>query len=548
MENHSINQTSLEEKILFKKKIGKLKSFTGQGTELISVFIPPGTNRSSVMNQLSEEVSQSSNIKDPKTRKNVQAALRKIIAFLKRIDFKIPETGLAVFSGNISNNPSKTDIKLFTVKPIQKLDTKLYWCDSSFNLDPLKEMLTPKDSYGLITIDKNEATLAVLKGKKYEIIGTFKSRVPGKIRAGGQCISPESIVLLAENKSKPIKDLKVGEVIACYDFNKKKIVSSKVKAKWKSKKSRVKISIENSTFSLNCSKDHTVFIFAENKVKKVKAIELKKGNVMLRAGKDNELIPVKIDSIKKGKKIEMIDIEVGKKNFFANGFLVHNSAQRFERLREEAEHDFYKKIAENANKIFTENNDTLKGVIIGGPGMTKNYFLETDLLDHRIKQKILGKVDLCYTDEAGIRELVNKAQELLKDAEITHEKQLLQKFFERIAKNELVLYGEKEIIEYLKQGRIETIILSEALNKSVLKANCNNCGKENLLIIENSQEQEKKCVYCSSNIEFEEQDFIEWVTELARETNTKTVIVSIETEEGSQFYHGFGGIGAFLRY
>ena len=71
--------------LLFRKKLKKLAEHKGRGTELISLYIPPDTNRSSVMSQLSEEVSQSSNIKSPQTRKNVQGALRKITGFLKNI-------------------------------------------------------------------------------------------------------------------------------------------------------------------------------------------------------------------------------------------------------------------------------------------------------------------------------------------------------------------------------------------------------------------------------------------------------------------------------
>ena len=63
-------------------KFNKLKKFRGKGTELISQYIPGNADRSSVMNALTEEISQSSNIKSPQTRKNVQGALRKIINFL----------------------------------------------------------------------------------------------------------------------------------------------------------------------------------------------------------------------------------------------------------------------------------------------------------------------------------------------------------------------------------------------------------------------------------------------------------------------------------
>ena len=231
-------ESSQSEEVIFKKKIRKLAQYKGRGTELISVYIPEATDRSSVMSQLTEEISQSSNIKSPQTRKNVQGALRKIINFLKQIDFKITKNGLVVFAGNISETEGRTDIRLFTIKPVKELRTKLYWCDSEFHLEPLQQMAKPTGVYGLITIDKNEATIATLIGKRYEILGHFTSGVPGKHRAGGQ------------------------------------------------------------------------------------------------------------------------------------------SSVRFARLREEAEQEFYKRISEKVNNGFLHFEDSLNGLIVGGPGMTKQFFLE----------------------------------------------------------------------------------------------------------------------------------------------------------------------------
>src|SRR3989344_462113 len=110
-------ETTQSDEALFKKKVRKLEQYKGRGTELISGYIPGGTDRGLVMGQLNEEISQSTNIKSPQTRKNVQGALLKIINFLKQIDFKIPEKGIVVFAGNISESEGKTDIRLFAVHP-----------------------------------------------------------------------------------------------------------------------------------------------------------------------------------------------------------------------------------------------------------------------------------------------------------------------------------------------------------------------------------------------------------------------------------------------
>src|SRR3989344_8457940 len=123
------------EEAVFKKKLKKLEMFKGRGTELISVYLPSGADRSSVMGQINEELSQSSNIKSPTTKKNVQGALRKIDGFLKQIDFRLPENGLVIFCGNVSESEGRSDIKLFTIKPPKPLKVKLYRCDSQLYLE-----------------------------------------------------------------------------------------------------------------------------------------------------------------------------------------------------------------------------------------------------------------------------------------------------------------------------------------------------------------------------------------------------------------------------
>ncbi|MFH1234178.1 MAG: peptide chain release factor aRF-1 [Candidatus Diapherotrites archaeon] len=406
-------QASELERTLFAKKMKKLKSIKkGSGTELISVYVPYGADRSSVMNQLTEEKSQSSNIKDSNTRKNVQGALKKVINFLKRIDFNIPKKGLAVFSGNVSQQEGKSDIKLFTIKPIKKLETKLYWCDSEFNLKPLEAMARPTEIYGLVTIDKNEATIALLSGKKYEIIGQFKSRVAGKFRAGGQ------------------------------------------------------------------------------------------------------------------------------------------SAKRFEHLRHEAEHNFYVKISEKMNEIFVKDIEKLKGLVIGGPGMTKDYFLDEGLLDHRIKAKIIGVVNTSYTDESGIRELVHNSSDVLKEAEVTREMELVQEFMRNVIKTGLAAYGEKEVLEALRAGQVKTLLLSEELEKTVFMLECPNCqSREDKFASSESEIAGQKCVKCGAEMEdAEEMEYIDYLQEMAEKIGAETRIISTDTDEGMQFLKAFGGIGAILRY
>jgi peptide chain release factor subunit 1 (aeRF-1) len=88
------------------REIKKLRSIRGSGTELISIYVPAGFQLSEEVSKLREEYSQSSNIKSKSTRTNVQSAIDKIIQYL-RLYKETPKNGLAVFCGNISDNPGK---------------------------------------------------------------------------------------------------------------------------------------------------------------------------------------------------------------------------------------------------------------------------------------------------------------------------------------------------------------------------------------------------------------------------------------------------------
>ena len=47
-------------------------------------------------------------------------------------------------------------------------------------------MLKEKDTYGIVTVDGNEATIATLRGRTLEVVKSITSGLPGKHDAGGQ--------------------------------------------------------------------------------------------------------------------------------------------------------------------------------------------------------------------------------------------------------------------------------------------------------------------------------------------------------------------------
>lgn len=497
-----MEELNTKQKYKLKHFISHLKSIRGRHTELVSVYIPQGSELIKTIQQLEQEQHTATNVKDSKTRKHIIESLEKLIRHL-RLYKQTPENGLAAFSGNTSENESKTNIEAFSIEPPFPLKTRIYRCDQTFLLDTLEEQLEHTDTFGLIVMDKREATIGLLRGSSIKVLSNMTSGVPGKYKTGGQCQHPESLIEIDKSQIK-LKEIRPGDLLRSYDFNNKVFIFSKCVDKWKVKRDKVyKIKTENG-FTNECSKDHIFFV--KDGVEKP-AENLTTEDYVLTY-KDSNLIESKISKIEvTNKTTEMIDITVKNQNFIANGILVHNSAMRFSRLREEAAHDFYKRIAGVSNKEFLGKKE-LKGILIGGPGPTKNEFIDGDYLNNEIKQKILGVADITYTDEFGLQDLIDKSKEFLSQQVITKEKEILTKFFETLGKNPgKAVYGEKETIKALNNGVVETLILSESIEDSL------------------AEELEEK----------------------ASQYGSYTEIVSIETQEGKQFQM-LGGIGAILRY
>src|SRR5207247_2285499 len=173
------------DKYKFRRALEQIEEAAGRGTELVSVYIPPGRPISDVTNYLRAELSQPSYIKSASTRKHVTQAIESAIQRLKSYRMP-PSNGLVVFTGHKQIGADQTEMVAFVLEPPEPVTSFLYRCDSKFYTAPLHEMLAEKDLYGLVVIDWSEATLGMLRGKRIEVIKNLQSQVPSKHRMGGQ--------------------------------------------------------------------------------------------------------------------------------------------------------------------------------------------------------------------------------------------------------------------------------------------------------------------------------------------------------------------------
>jgi len=202
----------------------------------------------------------------------------------------------------------------------------------------------------------------------------------------------------------------------------------------------------------------------------------------------------------------------------------------------------------------------IKGLLVGGPGPIKERVVDGDYLDYRLKKLLLDVVDTGYTDAHGIKELIEKAREILKDLRYMQEKRLMQRFLEHLGKDTgLVAYGEHAIRRLLELGAVEILLLSAELDIVKVQLNCQNCGYTEVRTCSSSEVyqleaevKESPCPKCGSSTFRLDQDnmitVIEELGELARTTGANVEILSTETEEGEQLWRVFGGIAAILRF
>jgi len=186
MNQHGKEEAISSEKLYeFRKLMKKIRGYRGSGTQMISVYIPSEYPIHETSNKLKEELGQASNIKSKQTRTNVMEALEKIVNYMKMFK-RTPENGLVIFAGNISDDPSKRNVQLFSMEPPYKLAVSIYRCDSSFFLEPLENMLETQASYGVVVMDGREATIALVRGTETQIVKRVHSLAHSKVKVGGQ--------------------------------------------------------------------------------------------------------------------------------------------------------------------------------------------------------------------------------------------------------------------------------------------------------------------------------------------------------------------------
>ena len=233
------------------------------------------------------------------------------------------------------------------------------------------------------------------------------------------------------------------------------------------------------------------------------------------------------------------------------------SARRYERLRDMQLNEYFSRVGAHVNDIFLPI-DTLKGIILGGPGPTKYDFEKGNYLNYQLKNKMLDIVDTAYVEEQGVKEVVDKAPEIMRKVRYIEEKEVMQKFLYEVGHDTgMITYGEPEVRRLLQSGAVRTVLMSEDLDLVRVTVKCSACGYEEQYTFKGNEvanfEQGlggKPCARCKapSLTVVDKKDAVDDLAELAEISNTEVEIISGETEEGQMLKNAFGGIAAILRF
>ena len=231
------------------------------------------------------------------------------------------------------------------------------------------------------------------------------------------------------------------------------------------------------------------------------------------------------------------------------------SAKRFQKLREMELTYYFNRVAQTTREYFIDIYP-VKGLVVSGPGPTKEDFINGNYLEYRLQNNIIATIDSSYSGAEGIREAFSKSSDILGNFRLVEEKKLVEALFREINGNTgKGSYGLQEVIEFLKNNVVETLIITDNTNLNRVEGLCKRCNHLQEEIVERpdvipkkTEYTNKPCPGCNSmEVEANEQDIVDYLELIASKTGSKLEVVSGSAEHGNML-GSLGKIGAILRY
>ena len=173
------------ERYKLKKLIKGLEAARGDGTSVITLWMPPKEQIAKVVGMLTIELGTCSNIKSASNRNSVQAAITSTLGRLKLIN-RVPPNGLIIYCGSVLTEDGKEKKLTMDIEPFKAVSRSLYMCDNRFHTDELHKMLESDDKFGFIVVDGSGTLYATVSGSVKTKLAQFSVELPKKHGRGGQ--------------------------------------------------------------------------------------------------------------------------------------------------------------------------------------------------------------------------------------------------------------------------------------------------------------------------------------------------------------------------
>lgn len=165
------------------------------------------------------------------------------------------------------------------------------------------------------------------------------------------------------------------------------------------------------------------------------------------------------------------------------------SAQRFERIRDEMIGWYVKKITENMKNIYVKEGVTkIKGLIVAGPSHMKDQLLKDEIFLQFFNKKLLKILTIGEITNESINQVITMSL----DVTTTHNQLLLE--FERMLSDpqqmDLIVFGNEFVNSLFESGNLKEIYIGSTDFK--IRKKYLNAGKKTKIIFIDSVEFNKK--------------------------------------------------------
>jgi peptide chain release factor subunit 1 len=217
--------------------------------------------------------------------------------------------------------------------------------------------------------------------------------------------------------------------------------------------------------------------------------------------------------------------------------------------------DFFQRVADHATKAFLENRK-VTALIVGGPGPTKDDFLKSDRLHYVLKNLLLNVVDTQSAGKEGVREVLAKSSEALKNMCWPDEKSIVQRLLAELGKQDgLAIYGLSSVLDALRNGEVEVALVTDSTDMIEIVAMCKKCGLSKTKMIDKKKKVQtvremisSPCEKCTAvEYEAEEKDIVDVLEDAASQTDARVEVISTASQEKEKLT-ALGGFAALLRY